>query len=159
MIPETFAVGDSPIHSIDPRLKLVSALVYSFVVALSNSFVVLSTALAVSTALVMIAGLNAGEVFKRLAVLLGFVLLIWVLMPLTYPGAILFKVGPLGFSRPGVLLAARISLKSSAILLSLMALLATILLVTAVYFIYKALLNKRRLYHLIIARFPFVEVH
>ena len=130
MISETFAVGDSVIHSLDPRLKVVSALMYSFVVALSNSFVVLSIALATSTALVTIAGLNAKEVFKRLAVLLGFVLLIWVLMPLTYPGAILFRIGPLGFSRPGVLLAARISFKSSAILLSLTALLATMSLAT-----------------------------
>ena len=130
MIPEVFAGGESAIHTIDPRLKLVLALLYSLVVALSNSFAVLLSGLAVSAALVMAARLDAREVFKRLAVLLGFILLIWMLMPLTYPGAPLFVAGPLGFSRPGVLLAAQISLKSIAILLSLMALLATMSIAT-----------------------------
>jgi len=125
MIPEVFAVGKSVIHSIDPRSKVVLALTYSLVIALSSSFVVLLSGLVTSLILVMIARLDAREVLKRLAVLLGFLLLIWILMPLTYPGATLFRMGPLGFSGPGVLLAAQISLKSSAILLSLMALLAT----------------------------------
>lgn len=125
MIPETFADGKSVIHSIDPRIKVVLALIYSFVVALSSSFVILLSSLVTSMVLVMVARLDAREVLKRLAVLLGFILLIWVLMPLTYPGAPLFRIGPVGFSSPGVLLAAQISLKSVAILLSLMALLAT----------------------------------
>jgi cobalt/nickel transport system permease protein len=130
MIPEVFAGGNSVIHSIDPRLKIVLALIYSIVVALSSSFVILLSSLATSMVLVMVARLDAREVLKRLTVLLGFVLLIWMLMPLTYPGTTLFRIGPLGFSRPGVLLAAQISLKSSAILLSLMALLATMSIAT-----------------------------
>ena len=125
MIPEAFADGKSVIHSIDPRIKVVLALIYSFVVALSSSFVILLSSLVTSMVLVMIARLDAREVLKRLAVLLGFILLIWMLMPLTYPGATLFRIGPVDFSSPGVLLAAQISLKSVAILLSLMALLAT----------------------------------
>ncbi len=130
MIPEAFAGGKSVIHSIDPRLKVVLALIYSFVVALSSSFVILLSSLATSMVLVMVARLDAREVLKRLTVLLGFVLLIWVLTPLTYPGTTLFRIGPLGFSSPGVLLAAQISLKSTAILLSLMALLATMSIAT-----------------------------
>lgn len=130
MIPEVFAGGTSVIHSIDPRIKVVSALIYSFVVALSSSFVILFSSLAASTALVMAAQLDAREVLKRLTVLWGFILLIWILMPLTYPGATLFKIGPLGFSGSGLLFAAQISLKSTAILLSLMALLATMSIAT-----------------------------
>ena len=130
MIPEVFAGGNSVIHSIDPRIKVVSALVYSFVIALSSSFVILLSALAISAALVMAAQLNTSDVLKRLTVLWVFILLIWVLVPLTYPGAALFRIGPLGFSSPGVALAAQISLKSTAILLSLMALLATMTIAT-----------------------------
>ena len=48
MIPEAFAVGKSVIHSIDPRIKVVLALIYSLVVALSNSFVILLSGLATS---------------------------------------------------------------------------------------------------------------
>ena len=130
MIPEVFAGGRSVIHSIDPRVKVALALIYSFVVALSSSLVILLSSLATSVVLVMVARLNAGEVLKRLAVLLGFVLLIWMLVPLTYPGKALFRLGPLGISGPGVLLAAQISLKSTTILLSLMALLATMSIAT-----------------------------
>jgi len=130
MIPEVFAGGNSVIHSIDPRIKVVSALIYSLVVALSGSFAILLSGLATSIALVLVARLDTKEVLKRLAVLLVFVLLIWILMPLTYPGETLFRVGPLGFSSPGVVLAAQISLKSTAILLSLMALLATMSIAT-----------------------------
>ena len=130
MIPEVFAGGNSVIHSIDPRIKIVSAMIYSLVVALSSSFVILMSGLATSIALVLVARLDTKEVLKRLAVLLVFVLLIWILMPLTYPGKTLFRVGPLGFSSPGVILAAQISLKSTAILLSLMAFLATMSIAT-----------------------------
>ena len=130
MIPEVFADGKSVIHSIDPRIKVVSALIYSFVIALSSSFVILLSALATSIALVMAARLDAREVLRRLTVLWGFILLIWMLMPLTYPGTTLFRIGPLNFSGTGVLLAAQISLKSTAILLSLMALLATMSIAT-----------------------------
>ncbi len=130
MIPETFAGGKSVIHSIDPRIKVVMALIYSFVVALSSSFFLLLSGLVTSVVLVTVARLNAREVLKRLTVLLGFILLIWVLMPLTYPGAIFFRLGPIEFSSPGVLLAAQISLKSTAILLALMALLATMSIAT-----------------------------
>lgn len=130
MIPEAFAIGKSVIHSIDPRIKVVLALVYSIVVALSTSFAVLLSGFAVSLILVMTARLVAREVLRRLAVLVGFLLLIWILMPPTYPGATLFSLGPLDFSAPGVLLAAQISLKSTAILLSLMALVGTMSIAT-----------------------------
>ncbi len=130
MIAEVFAGGESVIHSIDPRLRVVLALIYSFVVALSSSFVILVFSLVTSVVLVTIARLDAREVFKRLTVVLGFLLLLWLFMPLTYPGATLFSVGPLGFSSPGVRLATQISLKSMAILLSLMALLTTMSIAT-----------------------------
>jgi len=130
MIPEAFAGGTSVIHTIDPRIKVVMALIYSFVVALSSSFFILLSSLVTSMALVTVARLDAREVLKRLTVLLGFILLVWMLMPLTYPGATLLRIGPVEFSRPGVLLAAQISLKSTAILLALMALLATMSIAT-----------------------------
>lgn len=130
MIPETFAVGKSVVHSIDPRIRVVLALVYSLVIAVSNSLVTLMSGLAISLLLVMVARLNVKEVLKRLAVLYGFILLVWILMPLTYPGETLFRIGPIGFSGPGVFLSTQISLKSTAILLSLMALLATMSIAT-----------------------------
>jgi len=125
MISEAFASGKSILHAIDPRIKVVLATIFSFVVALSSSFVILLSGFATAMVLVMVARLDVKEVLKRLAILWGFVVLIWILVPLTYPGTTLIRIGPLGFSSPGILIAAQISLKSTAILLSLMALLAT----------------------------------
>jgi len=130
MIPEVFIGGNSVIHSVNPRLKVVFALLYSVVIALSSNVLILSASLITSAVMVMVARLQAREVLKRLTVLMGFVLLIWLLVPLTYPGSALFNLGPLGFSGPGVRLAAQISLKSTSILLSLMALLATMSIAT-----------------------------
>jgi cobalt/nickel transport system permease protein len=80
--------------------------------------------------MLIFARLNAIEVLKRLAVLLGFIVLIWLVMPLTYEGPSLFCIGPLCLTRPGVLLSAQISLKSVAILSAFMALVATMTIAT-----------------------------
>jgi len=130
MIPEVFVDGQSMIHAIHPRIKVIFALLYSVAVALSNSFPVLWASLCVSVLLVGIARLEAKEVLKRLGVLIGFLFLIWLIVPLTYPGETVFSLGFLSFSRPGLLLSAQISLKSITILLSLMVLLATMSIAT-----------------------------
>ena len=125
MIPESFDQGDSLIHAIDPRLKAVLALLFSVVLALSNSIPILVAGMFTALGLVLMARLPIKAVFKRLTVLVGFLILIWLLMPLTYPGKAIFNVGFIKLSLPGLILALQISLKSSAILLALMALLAT----------------------------------
>ncbi len=65
MISEAFASGNSILHAIDPRIKVVLALIYSFVVALSSSFVILLSSLATASVLVMLARLDVKEVLKR----------------------------------------------------------------------------------------------
>jgi len=125
MIPESFAQGDSLIHTIDPRLKIISALLYSLVIALSSSITILFAGLAISSGLVLAARLPIIEVLKRLSVLIGFLVLIWLLMPLTYPGETIRGFSIIKLSLPGLILALQISLKSTAILLAMMALTAT----------------------------------
>lgn len=125
MISETFAVGNSPIHRLDPRIKLLFATAYSFIVALSSRFSVLAAALFVSFMLVGAARLNLRETGRRLAVLNGLLLLFWLVLPLTYEGSPLFRIGTLAVTRPGVYLSAQITLKSNAILLAFIALVAT----------------------------------
>jgi len=130
MIKEPFAIGNSWIHRIDPRVRIVSAVVYSLAVALSNRFPVLLTALAVSLILVCLARLNLREVGRRLAVVLWFLILIWAVLPLTFEGEGLYVIGPLTMTLPGVLLSAKITLKSIAILLVFMVLIATMTIAT-----------------------------
>jgi cobalt/nickel transport system permease protein len=125
MIEEKFAAGHSVIHRLDPRLKIVVATVYSFVVALSERFPSLLAALAVAAALVALARLDLREVLRRLLPVNVLVLLLWIFMPLTFEGEPLFLIGPFPVSGAGAELAARITLKANAILPALMALVAS----------------------------------
>jgi len=122
---ETFAVGDSPMHRLDPRIKIVSATLFSFTVALASDFSALFAALGASLILIVFSGLDFRSVLKRLALVNGFILFFWLVLPLTVPGEPVMRIGPFSPTREGVLLSAQITVKSNAILISLIALLAT----------------------------------
>ncbi len=125
MIQEPFASGDSAIHQLSPTLRVVAAAAYSFLVALAHGLPTLAVALVFSLLMVLFARLPLGKVLQRFTVVLGFLLLIWAILPWTYKGEILYQFGPLALSRPGVLLCLEISLKSIAILLAMIALVST----------------------------------
>lgn len=125
MLSEPFAVGDSIMHRLDPRLRVVTATVFSFAVALSFRFAALIPAVAAAAALVCLGRLETKAIAARMAVINGFVLLLWVILPLTFPGEVLAAWGPLKIYRPGIVLSAQITLKSNAIFLALIALIAT----------------------------------
>ncbi len=130
MLREPFAVGDSSLHRLDPRIRLVAAAVFSCVVAVCREFPPLLAALLLSMALVALARLGMGEVLRRLLVVNGLVVFIWAVIPFTFPGEPLVRLGPFGAAREGVQLAAQITLKSNAIVLTFMALVATMPLAT-----------------------------
>jgi len=122
---EEFAAGSSFIHRLDPRVKIVSAGMFSIMVALADRFAVLTAALAVSALLVGLARLSGRRVLVRLALVNVFVLLLWFFLPFSHPGQVLFRLGPLEATREGMLLTLAITLKSNAIILAVIALLAT----------------------------------
>ncbi len=117
MITETFAFNDSAVHRMDPRLRVLSGALYSLVVALASRFEILGAALALAVVLAAVARLNPVAVLKRLAVVNGLVLFLWVILPLTYEGIPWFFMGPFPVTREGVMLCATITLKSNAIVL------------------------------------------
>lgn len=125
MIQEPFAAGNSWVHRIDNRLRILFAVVFSLLIALSKGFPMLAAALAFSIGLVGLAKLNARQVIRRLLTVFWFLILIWVVLPLTYEGDLLFQVGPLAIKRPGIVLAAQITLKAASILMIFMSLIAT----------------------------------
>ena len=122
---ETFTLGDSPMHRLDPRIKIVLATAFAFTVALSSNFWALFAALGASLSLIAVSGLGFRPVLKRLALVNGFILFFWLVLPLTVAGEPYTKLGSLTFTREGILLSAQITIKSNAILISLIALLAT----------------------------------
>ena len=130
MIEEPFVSGESPIHHIDPRIKVIFAVLFSTIIAVSKQFDSLLAALGFAVLLVLLARLSLKEVIKRLLVVIGFLALLWLVLPLTFEGETAFRLGPISIKTPGVILSAQISLKSISILLLLMALVATINLAT-----------------------------
>lgn len=125
MIEEPFARGNSIIHRIDPRFKLVFAAALSIATAVSYRFVALFFALGLSLLLVAASRLNVAAVLKKLMVVIGFLVLLWLVLPLTFEGEVFARIGPLDITRPGLVLSAQISLKSVSILLIFIALVTT----------------------------------
>ncbi len=125
MIQEEFAIGESCIHRLCPQFRIVGATLFSTVIALSDRLPTLITGLVIAILFVCLARLDSRKVFKKLTVIWGFLLLLWLIIPLTMPGQALFKLGPLTFTQPGVMLALGITLKANAILILFSALVAT----------------------------------
>ena len=125
MIREVFTEGSSPIHRIDHRSRVVTALCFSVIMAIAHSFTVLMAGLSFSILLSAIACLSISHVLKRLSSVFLFLIIIWIFLPLSFQGEPLFTYGILSFKRGGVLMASAISLKSMAIVLAFMCLVAT----------------------------------
>jgi cobalt/nickel transport system permease protein len=125
MISEPFTSGDSMIHRLDPRMRVSVTAVYSFVVALSYQIPVLIMALVLSAILIAISRVNIKKVLKRIALVNTLIFLLWLALPFTFNGEVLTRIGPFAIYRPGVTLAAQITLKSNTILLAFIALIAT----------------------------------
>ena len=127
---DNFAIGDSFLHRADPRVKVVLAALFSVVVALADSYACLTVASVFAVALLLIARLSLKQVLLRLLAVNTFVLFLWLFLPFTYGGEEIFSIGPLNATREGIAYASLITVKSNAIVLALIALIATIPIIT-----------------------------
>ncbi|MFO8084737.1 MAG: cobalt ECF transporter T component CbiQ [Desulfobacterales bacterium] len=157
MIEETFAFGSSPMHRMDCRLKIIAAVLFSFQTALSDTFEALAAALVFGIILVALGRLSLASVLKRLLLVNGFIFFLWVVLPFTFPGEPLFSLGPFDYSLEGTLLTARITVKSNAIILALIALMGTSPLATLGYALNRLKIPDKIIYlFLITYRYIFV---
>lgn len=125
MIDEPLAYGDSIIHHLNPAAKIISTVILSFAAALSNDFRILGVYFIISLVLVLMAKLKFKDVMKRLKPVFWFLLMLWIILPLTFKGEVLYRAYFLSITKPGVILCAKITLKSITILIIFTALLAT----------------------------------
>jgi cobalt/nickel transport system permease protein len=157
MISEPFAIGKSMIHRLDPRIRLSLTVLYSFVVALSYQFTVLIPALSLSLILILLSRVNTQEVLKRLVIVNALILLLWLVLPFTFKGETLTRLGSFAIYRPGVILAAQITLKSNTILLAFIALIATMSFSTLGHAMYRLRVPEKMVYLLLMTyRYIFV---
>jgi cobalt/nickel transport system permease protein len=118
--------GSGYLGQVDPRLRVLAAAAFSIMVAVAQQFTTLGAALAAAALAAVFAGLSPGKALKRLLPLNVVMLLLLVLLPLTTLGTPLLEVGPLAFSREGLLLAAAVTLKGNAIVLAMLVLLGAL---------------------------------
>ncbi|MFZ0052399.1 MAG: cobalt ECF transporter T component CbiQ [Desulfobaccales bacterium] len=129
-IQEPFSEGGSLVHRLDPRGKIVVASLFALLVATSQSYVVVLAGLGLALICLALAGLPLKKVIVRLLAVNSFIFFLWIVLPFTYPGTEVWHLGPLGATREGLIFTGLITLKSNAIIIALIALLATVPIVT-----------------------------
>lgn len=109
----------------DPRVKILLALGFAVIVALTYSFRLLAAAALFCVLLLLWSGLSPGFVLKRMGLVNLFLILVVLTLPFTTPGEVLWRFGPLKASKAGFLLSLLVFFKSNLIVLSSIAFLST----------------------------------
>jgi cobalt/nickel transport system permease protein len=120
------AAGVSWMDAVDPRSRIVAAVLFSAALAAASQLLTLAVALVTAAAATRLARLQWRGVFRRLIPVNLFALALVLVLPLSTGQSQLFAIGPVGYSREGLLFALVIALKANAIVLSIMALLGSV---------------------------------
>lgn len=125
MLSPPFSTGDSPVHRLDPRVRVAAAAVFAVVVAVLRALPPAAGALGLAGATLCAARPPWRLVLPRLARLNAFLVMLGLVLAASVPGNPTFAAGPIMFTEPGVRMAVLIVLKANAIVTALAALLAT----------------------------------
>jgi cobalt/nickel transport system permease protein len=107
----------------DVRLRVLAAVAFALVTVSMERPGPLLAALAAALVLAGASGLSPGRLARRLLPLQAFLALLLVTLPFTVPGEPILRLGPLGASGDGLVLAITIALKADAVALALLGLL------------------------------------
>jgi cobalt/nickel transport system permease protein len=129
-IQEPFSAGASLAHRLDPRGKIVVAALFAILIAVTRIYAVALGGLALACLYLALARLPVKKVAIRLLLVNSFILFLWLVLPFTYPGDAVWHLGPLTATRQGLAYTGLITLKSNAIIMALIALIATVPVVT-----------------------------
>ncbi|MFC1645839.1 cobalt ECF transporter T component CbiQ [Candidatus Omnitrophota bacterium] len=122
---EEFSQGDSLFHKIDPRIKIVVFLPLVFVVALLQSIVAGIISLLFAVLCIILARISLRPLLNRLIVVNIFIVFLWLTLPFSIEGKVLFSFAGLDFSRQGLIYALAVTLKANAILFFTVSILGT----------------------------------
>jgi cobalt/nickel transport system permease protein len=122
---EEFAEGTSIFHRLDPRVKFITLMPYIFIIALMNGLHGPLAALIVSTIMMLVTRISLKKIISRLFVVNAFIVLLWIFLPFSYPGDVVFRAGPFTATREGLLFVLSMTLKANAIVIATIAVLGT----------------------------------
>jgi len=125
MFDEPFAHGRSLVHAVDPRFRLVAAFVCAVCLAVVRTPEAAWFGFGIAALLLALSRPPMRPVLRRLAVVNVFIAFLWLTVPLTSGGDVIAAWGPLEVSRAGVLLTLLVTIKSNAIVMTFLALVAT----------------------------------
>jgi cobalt/nickel transport system permease protein len=113
-------------QSLDPRLRIVAAVLFALTVVALRGLPAVTLAFAAGLALALSSGIPRRRVLARLLPLELFMLVLLLTLPFTVAGDPLLRVGPLTATLAGVAFALNILLKANAVVLAMLALLASL---------------------------------
>ena len=123
MFDEPFAHGRSLVHAVDPRFRLVAAFVCAVCLAVVRTPEAAWFGFGMAALLLALSRPPMRPVLRRLVNV--FIAFLWLTVPLTSGGDVIAAWGPLEVSRAGVLLTLLVTIKSNAIVMTFLALVAT----------------------------------
>jgi cobalt/nickel transport system permease protein len=140
---DEFAEGKTFLHRIDPRTKIVCTFLFALSVAVMEKPLPLVAALLVSMGFLIASRPRWGKVASRFFVINGFILFLWIILPLTVPGRRVLSLGPLTLSREGITASLVITLRANAIYGIMLSFLGTSSVVHLVHGLHHLRLPKR----------------
>jgi len=124
-VDESFARGHSLVHRLDPRVKFVAAVLFSFEVALAGDPRGLLPAVPFPLVLLVLARLDPWAVLRRLLLVNGFILFLWIFIPFGVKEGPALQVWFFRLPEEAVRLCGLITLKANLIVAASIALLST----------------------------------
>lgn len=122
---EEFAEGNSFLHKIDPRIKIITFLILTSLCAFSNQLKISFLYFLYALFFLILAKLKLRSVLVRLLGANFFIFFIWLFIPFTYPGNPYFEISFFKVSLEGLIFALNITFKCNAIIIFTISLLAT----------------------------------
>ena len=125
---DRFTARKSFIHSLDPRVKILICLLFSFYFSISRDFLFLLIGLVFSVILIKLAKIKFIEIAGRLLFINLFLLILFISIPLTISNdaECYFRIGAIGYSIEKFLFTVKILLRSNILILLITSLLSTI---------------------------------
>ncbi len=121
-----FFAGKSPIHRLDPRVRLLSAAALAVTMALSLRYVTMGSGLGLAVLMAVVARLDGAQMMRRMLHLNAFLLFLWLVLPWSVPGDPAGWLGGVMLTEAGIRLALSVTLKGNAIAILFTALVGTI---------------------------------